>query len=97
AVDLRGKARWDHGRRVVLLDDRRPFDPIAGAQQLAVVEGCRPALRPPLDVEDDLTLDRLRPHRVAVAALELGPLELGDEPDAERTHVDDLDLGIEAM
>ena len=66
------------GRRVVLLDDRRPLDPVTGMKQLAVVEGRRPAFGLPLDVEDDLALDRLRPRGVAVSALELGPPELGD-------------------
>src|SRR4029077_12264912 len=82
---------------VVLLHDRRPLDPVTGVEQPPVVERRRPALGLPLDVEDHLALDRLRPRGVAVSTLELGPPELGDEPDAERADVDDLDLGVEAV
>ena len=65
------EAGRDDRRRVVLLDDRRPGDPVAGPQALALVERRRVALAPAVDVEDDLALERQRPRRVAVAGLEL--------------------------
>src|SRR5262249_37193105 len=61
------------------------------------VGGRQAALGLPLDIEDDLTLERLRSGRVAVACLELGRLELVHAPDGNRADVDDLDLGLEAM
>ena len=60
AVDLGREAGRDDGRRVVLLDDRRALDAVAGAQRLAVVEGRRRRLGLAVDVEDDLALERLR-------------------------------------
>ena len=96
-IDLGDEPGRHHRRRVVLLDDRRPLDPVAGPEQRPVVEGRRPALGPPADVEYDLTLHGLRAAGVAVSGLCGRGLELRDPADPDDADVDDLDLGVEAV
>ena len=79
AVDLGDEAGRDHGRRVVLLDDRRPLDAVAGPQQRPIVERRQAALRLAVDVEDDLALDASsRGDGSPSPASSSAALELGD-------------------
>ena len=98
AVDRGREARRDHGRRVVLLDDRRPGEAVAGAQPLALVERRAVALRPARDLEDHLAVERLRSRTgsPSPASSSVG-LQLVDAADADGADVDDLDRRVEAV
>ena len=97
-VDLGHEPGRDDRGRVVLLDHGRPVDAVAGAQPLALVERCAARVSGlPATSKTTSRSSVTRARRVAVAALELGRLELVDAPDADGADVDDLDLGVEAV
>ena len=96
-VDLRDQAGRDDGGRVVLFDDRRPFDPIGRHQLFSLVEPGRPAIRLAARVEDHLALERQRPRGVPVATLQTVGPQLGNLADGHRADVDQLYLRFEAV
>ncbi len=96
-VDLCFEARRDHGRRVVLLDDRRAHEPVARAQQFALVERGEVPFGAAVDLEHDLALLCHRLGRVAVAGGDGRGLQLVHAADADGADVDDLDRRVELV
>ena len=84
----------DHRRRVVLVDDGGPVQPVACQELLAVVVAGGDRLQLAVDAEPRLALVRKRLLGRLRAVLHLRDLELGHEPDAADADVRQLDVRL---
>src|SRR5829696_151942 len=93
-VDRGGEPRGNDSGRVVLMDDRRPREPVPRLQRQAVVVPCLDFLQLAADPEPRRALVPKSLLRCLVAALHLSGLERRHEADPAHADVGDLDVGL---
>src|SRR5919109_521372 len=95
AVDRRREARRDRGRRVVLVHDRRPLEPVARLEGRAVVVAGGHLVELSADAEPrgPLVAEGLLGRRL-LPTPGVSRLERGHEPDPADADVRDLDIRL---